>query len=104
MSYIHVCMTLSGMWPVMYTWGPTTISGVLISAPGVLMDNDNDNHLFLHLSPESRILSAQKWQKSLMKPGRAREEDNDTVFDTEARFGSEQLAREFKYQNLHNWL
>ena len=72
MSYIHVCMTLSGMWPVMYTWGPTTISGVLISAPGVLMDNDNDNHLFLHLSPESRILSAQKWQKSLMKPGRAR--------------------------------
>ena len=69
MSYIHVCMTLSGMWPVMYTWGPTTISGVLISAPGVLMDNDNDNHLFLHLSPESKsILSAQKWQKSLMKP------------------------------------
>ena len=32
------------------------------------------------------------------------EEDNETVFDTEARFGCEQLAREFKYQNLHNWL
>ena len=25
-------------------------------SPRVLMDNDNDNHLFLHLSPESRIL------------------------------------------------
>ena len=31
------------------------------------------------------------------------EEDNETVFD-KARFGCEQLAREFKYQNLHNWL
>lgn len=68
-------MTLSGWWPVMGTRGPTTISGVLISAPSVLMDNDNDNHLFLHLSPESRILSRRaemtkefnEWQ-GIMKP------------------------------------
>ena len=59
----------------MGTRGPTTISGVLISAPSVLMDNDNDNHLFLHLSPESRILSRRaemtkefnEWQ-GIMKP------------------------------------
>ena len=63
-------MTLSGWWPVMGTRGPTTISGVLISAPSVLMDNDNDNHLFLHLSPESRILSGQAEMTKEFNEGR----------------------------------
>ena len=39
-------------------------------APPVLMDNDNDNHLFLHLSPESRILSGQAEMTKEFNEGR----------------------------------
>ena len=72
-NVIHSCL-YDSVWHVtshVYL-GPDNHFRCVDLGPRVLMDNDNDNHLFLHLSPESRILSAQKWQKSLMKPGRAR--------------------------------
>ena len=65
---VWCCMTRS---PVMYEAStPTTISAVLIFPRLMpLMDNDNDNHLFLHLSLSKLLLLFSRATKGIITKG-----------------------------------